>query len=644
MRSHKFAVDIQGKKLKCFYTRDPVHAETAIARLLNNSTRTLGFDIETGKIEKYRDDKEAGLDPYRSFPSLMQFYDGIDTCYMFDTKPGFGVPLSMFNQVFKEKRLIAHNAIFDASHMAHAGHAGLRFDCSMMLYNAVRCADYASQEQEEKALEEDWEPEEGDGEVLDWLGKGERYGASLRSVVAKLLGFEISKDLQTSNWTDRGLDKEQLVYAAADSWLTYEVGKILGDRAVDLGLSTVYKLNRKAIHPVVRMMLTGCRINEEMHEKNLRKWVRQKDELHLKLLRVFGPRMNMRSPVQMSNWLERNLPIATQHMWARSEKSGYLKTDAKTLSKFLHLPFVSGLLEYKTLDKVINTYGYKLLDKINPVTGKLHTRFTLLFTATGRMSSRDPNVQNMPVRKTPELRKIFQADEGCTLLAPDYNQIEMRVIATLSGDKAMLKAFHDGIDLHVATAAEVLGVRIDRVTDDQRRLAKSLNFGLIFGLGVPGLIEYAAWNYRVKLTKNQAYKLYAAYFKLFVGMANWQASQRSVCGKQGFVDTVLGKRRALQPVGTYTRAVNHPVQGTAAEIVIESVNLIDKATRNIEEIKMLLTCHDENLAQCPLDMQKETEEILEANMIDAAVKILPGIPTRGLVSLKAGATWAAAKG
>lgn len=638
MSTYKFKLSINNKQLRSYYTDDGTAAEQLIAKLLNRSTKTLGFDIETGRLPRFIGDKKAGLDPYRSFPSLMQFYDGYDTCYMFDTKV---LPLKMFRQVFKEKKLIAHNAIFDASHMAHAGFRHLKFDCSMIIYNMIRCADYATQEQEEKYLEDEWHTEEGDGQVLDWLGVGERRGASLRSVVGKLLGFEIDKELQTSDWTNRPLSREQLTYATADSWLTYEIGVILGKRLKELGLTDVYKLNRKAIPAIVRMMLTGCKIDEEAHTKHVKKWSRQKDHTQLKLLKIFGPRINLRSHQQMSNWLEKHLPLATQHMWPRSEKTGKLRTNAQTLDKFSRFSFVGTLLEYKTLDKMLSTYGQKLLDQINPVTGRLHTRFTLGYTATGRPSSREPNIQNMP--RDVNIRSIFIADKGNILVSADYSQIELRVAAVLSNDRAMMRAFKKGVDIHRLTASEVSGKRIERVTGDDRQLAKSLNFGLIFGLGPPGLVEYAKWNYDVDLSKDQSYEVYTKFFKLFPGLKHWHKIQREKCKRLGFVETVLGKRRALLPHKVYTRAVNHPVQGTAAEMILQSAEHIDAFTENMPEFQTLLMCHDEHLAEVPIPMQKQAQQILEVQMVRAAVEILPQIVTNNLVNAIAGPNWAATK-
>lgn len=974
MKNEKWAFRLEGKKLNCIYTPLQATAEKCIRRLLERSTPAVGFDIETAKHPRFKSDPQAGLCPYRSAISLLQFYDGIDTIYIFDA---LQLPLEMFREVFYTKRLVAHNAIFDVQHLRHAGFPDVTADCTMILYNLVRGAEFATMEEEEQSIDENWQGEEGDGNALDWLAKYERYGASLRAVVAKLLGIRIEKELQVSNWANRPLSREQLSYAAKDSYLTYEVGKILSRKIIEYKMQKVYKLNREAIHPVCDMILNGWKIDTKAHQKDCIQWQKDKDRLHVQVIKLFGNATNIQSTVQISKWLEKHLPRDAQHGWPRSEKTGRLRSDAKTLSSYAHLSFVQPLLEYKKLEKMLSTYGLSLLEKVNPVTKRLHGSYTLGYTATGRLSSRNPNMQNLP--RGYDIRKIFIPEEGNVIVSADYGQIEMRVAAILSRDKTMLSAYKNGVDLHEYIVSRITGKPLSRVTKSERQMGKACfsgdteiltksgwvrldsyngqaqvaqyvippgvetnprrrcasrfndatlnlpfngvggeiqfvmpfnyqavkgrpclatqdrntdifatedheilfltrnnhlhkkpfnevtgnvrhiiaagflrttpkatedftrvlamvvadgsfveraeghevrfgfskrrklkrcrallermglevtqrkskqdrvyevyirdrelvgrllsyvdtnkrlgwntitgldcrayleeasfwdghepgtgrervlfctsveetcdvmqamcvlngipsvkyhrpvqsekgkhsdiwvlsyalkslplhrvswnptpagvhdtycvqvpsgnivirrngkvsiqgncNFGLIFGLGAPGLMNYAKWNYGVDLTLDEAYDMVRGYFDTYRGVARWHKVQRARCEKTLHVSTKLGKLRRLTENGMYTRSVNHPVQGSAAEVVIQALN----NQYGTGDATLLACVHDEINLECPQDKVEEVTGELRENMEQAMLKIFPKATLRDLVGIGSGPSWGAAK-
>lgn len=632
----KFAVRIRDKKLNGIYITEPHVADRCIKRLLSRSEPCLGFDIETGKKQPYRSDPSSGLCPYRSFPSLVQFYDGIDCVYMFDT---LLLPLAILEPIFKAKRLVAHNAIFDAQHMRHAGYPDLKIDCSMIQFNLVRCAEFASLEEEDNYLEDEWAGGEGEGQAFDWLGKGERYGASLRTVTAKLLNLKVDKELQVSNWTNRPLNQEQIIYAAKDAWLTFEVGRILSKKIKELSLEKIYRLNRAAIHPVAQMSLNGMKLDEKLHRSHCRTWSKEKDILEVQVAKTFGSATKIRSVPQISKWLEKNLPINIQHQWPRSEKTGKLRSDAKTLTTYSQLPFVKPLLEYKKLDKLLSTYGESLINKVCPGTSRLHGGYTLGYTATGRLSSRNPNFQNFPRRY--DIREIFKAGKGNILVGADYSQIELRVAAILSQDKTMLAAYDQGSDLHTLTAAALTGKLAERVTKEERQLGKSCGFGLLFGLGAPGLVEYARWNYGVQMSKQEAYKYVEKFFRKYPGYTRWQSQQRSNCQIMGTTSTIVGKVRKLQKKGMYTRSVNHPIQGSAAEVVITAMLKLHKELPS--DIKLVNVVHDEIILEAPQAHREEAKQLLKDCMESAMLSLFPKATLNKLVEVKSGANWSETK-
>lgn len=627
----KFAFRLLDKQINCIYVTQVAVAEQCVRRLLERSHHVLGFDIETGRKAGFLNDGAAGLCPYRSFISLIQLYDGIDTIYMFDM---LSIPLPMLAPVFKAKRLVAHNAIFDAQHLMHNGITDFKIDCSMIMYNMARCAEYTSAEEEEAEIEE------GDGTKLDFLAKYERHGASLRAVTAKLLGIYVDKDLQTSNWTDRPISKTQLAYAAKDAFLTFEIARILSKQIVDAGMSRVYSLNRQAIFPVCQMILNGINFNVEQHEVDCAQWAKEQDALHIQILKLFGSSMNIRSTTQLSKWLDKNLSAKDQHSWPRSEKTNLLKSDAKTLNLYSHLPFVKPLLEYKRLEKMLGTYGLPLIAKINPVTKRLHGSYTLGYTATGRLSSRSPNIQQLP--RDSHIRGVFTKGKDTVLVGADYGQIEMRVAALLSRDKTMLNAFDKSIDLHKYIAHVVTGKPLAKVTKEDRQLGKSLNFGLLFGLGAPGLVEYSKWNYGVDLSLDQARDYVKKFFNTYSGYAAWQKKQRDACEISEEVRTKLGKVRKLPPGKMYTRSVNHPVQGTAAEVMLLALNKLYTSVDN-NSISMIACVHDEILLEVDTDSVEEATDILQANMEDAMKQVFPTATLQDLVEVKVGNTWAELK-
>lgn len=628
----KFGVQIDDKQLSVVYITTNDLAERCIQLLLESKSPVLGFDIETGKKPQHLYDPVAGLCAYRSFPSLVQFYDSTNSrVYMFDTHQ---LPIQQLQPIFTTKRVIAHNAIFDLQHMKHNGLKVPVIDCSMIMYNLVRCAEGEAEDETE---------EEGEGELIDWISKAEKHGASLRAVVANLLGVRVEKELQTSNWTDRPLSKEQLFYAAKDAYFTYEAGKILASKIKDLGLGNVYRLNREALHPVTTMILNGVSIDEKKHRKCCKVWQKDRDKHQVTVLRHFGSLTNIRSTHHISKWLESKLPIEIQHIWPRSEKTGKLRSDAKSLTIFSHLPFVTPLLEYKKLDKLLSTYGPSLLDKICPVTKRLHGSYTLGYTQTGRLSSRNPNLQNQ-VRGS-ELRSIFIAEEGHRLVGADYSQIEIRVASELSRDAAMLTAYRTGVDLHSFLASRITGKPVDKISKEDRQLSKALGFGMMFGLGAKGLVDYARWNYGVKLTEEEAYTHYRTFFDTYKGYALWQKKKRDEAAKLGTTTTVMGKLRKLQDIGAYTRSVNHPVQGSAAEVVITALNLLQKRIDNNQRdaVKLLLCVHDEIVLEVKSPKVEEAKKLLETAMVNAYLTLFKNGITNKLVDVKDGRTWAELK-
>jgi len=279
---------------------------------------------------------------------------------------------------------------------------------------------------------------------------------------------------------------------------------------------------------------------------------------------------------------------------------------------------------------LVSTYLDALPKQINPKTGRVHTSFNQTGSVTGRLASSDPNLQNIPTRTElcHRVRRGFIADDGKLLVSVDYSQIELRIAASMSGDKAMMEAFMAGEDIHAATAAAIYNVPIDKVTKDQRRHAKAINFGLLYGMNEYGLMR------ATELTLSEAIKFRDEYFAKFPGIKNYIESTRERAYKLGYVETLLGRKRyfpqlkgSAQPqvrVRAEREAINAPIQGTAADIIkIAMIRLPGELAKAGLQAKMLLQVHDELLLECPEDQLDKTIEVTKDIMENAYQMDIP---------------------
>ena len=269
-------------------------------------------------------------------------------------------------------------------------------------------------------------------------------------------------------------------------------------------------------------------------------------------------------------------------------------------------PIVADILEWRSVNKLQNTYVKALPEEINPNTGRVHTVYNQAVAATGRLSSNQPNLQNIPIRtaRGQQVRKAFiPRDENHVLLAADYSQIELRIIAALSKDPAMLEAFQKGEDIHATTAAKVFGVPLDEVSREQRSNAKTVNFGIVYGVSAFGLSQ------QTNLNRTEAKELIEAYYATYPQLKSYMNEQVDFARENGYVTTVLGRRRYLKDINSQNavvrgaaerNAVNAPIQGSAADIIkIAMINIHRRMEKENWQSKMLLQVHDELVFDAP---------------------------------------------
>ena len=379
------------------------------------------------------------------------------------------------------------------------------------------------------------------------------------------------------------------------------LGELLENQIADQRMIHLYHDVELPLAKVLAQMeLTGIRCNPQKLERISAEMETQLAQLTAEIYELSGSEFNINSPKQLAAVLfdQLGLPVL------KKTKTGP-STDAEVLEQLSFHPLVEKVLIYRQVNKLKTTYADALVNLINPETGRIHTTFNQNITATGRLSSANPNLQNIPVR-TQEGRRIrsaFEPEAGGLLLSADYSQIELRVLAHLSGDQGMIDAFRSGIDIHRRTAAEIMGIPLEEVTEEQRDSAKAVNFGIVYGISSFGLAKGA------NIPQAQAQKYIEQYFARYPQVKAYLDHTVKHAREEGYVTTILNRRRYLPDIGSknYQRrafaertAMNTPIQGSAADIIKIAMLKIDQALKaNRLKARMLLQVHDELVFEVP---------------------------------------------
>jgi len=427
-------------------------------------------------------------------------------------------------------------------------------------------------------------------------------------------------------------------YACADADMTGRLAEMLQAELHHQGLWQLFFHVELPLMPVlVHMERNGIALDTKLLRQMSHRLGEQLLKLEAEVYNSVGHQFNINSPQQLSTVLFDELRLAP----ARKTKSGFFSTEASVLEELRGAhPIMDYLLQYRHLAKLKSTYVDALPSLINPKTGRVHTSLNQTQTATGRLSSSEPNLQNIAVRDElgKEIRKSFITPSGSYLLAADYSQIDLRALAHLSQDKSLLAAFQRDEDIHTATAAQVFGVDPSAVTPDMRRVAKTVNFGVIYGMSDYGLEQATG------LSREEAAQFIAAYFEKYPGVKQYLESTKEQARKEGFVQTLLGRRRSIPEINSSNRqvreaaermAINMPVQGTSADIIkVAMINLDREIDKRRLESKMLLQVHDELIFEVP---EAELEEMsqLASKLMSTAIEL--SVPLK--VDIKTGTNW-----
>jgi DNA polymerase I len=547
--------------------------------------QVIGLDTET-----------TGLDPHTSELRLIQLATPAQV-YLIDCFRLNAEELGGFLTLLAAPRplKIAHNAKFDAKFLLR--HFGIRLGGVFDTYLAS---------------------------VLASAGdENDRHG--LDAVATRYLDRRVAKDLRLSDWKG-DLNWNQLEYAANDAAILLPLHERLKSKLAEMDLLIAAEIEFNCVLPIAAMELAGVYLDVDRWRKLIGKFRAAheivSEELQNKLgvgatqMTLFGEaaeRINLDSPAQIKVALARiGIEVEDTREWTLQKLSN-------------EHPVLEKLIEHRSLSKNLSAYGEGILDYINPVTGRIHADFRQIGTPTGRITITSPSLQQIP--HTTDYRSCFRAPQGRKLINADYSQIEMRILADFSNDRALLAAFNSGVDLHRMTASEMFGVPADHVTPLQREGAKGLNYGLVYGMGAEGLAS------RIETTVTEAQELIERYFIAYSGVARWlnEAAERAL--RERCARTASGRLwnfrldpKDRQEHGALTRVgKNAPIQGTASDIFKRAMTLLDEALLKLDA-QIVNSIHDELVIECHEAIAGEIREIVMRKMIEGAKEFLPRVP------------------
>ena len=411
--------------------------------------------------------------------------------------------------------------------------------------------------------------------------------------------------------------KEVYEYACEDADITLQLKNKLEPELKKHECEDLFYDIEMPLMPVLaEMEMTGVRIDTDSLAETSKQLTQKMLEIEQHIYELAGEQFNIASPMQVGKILFDKLKIVEK---AKKTKTGQYVTSEEVLQQLRHKHEIVGLiLDHRGLKKLLGTYIDTLPKLINPRTGHIHTSFNQTITATGRLSSSDPNLQNIPIRGEDgkEIRKAFVPEEGCLFFSADYSQIELRVMAHLSQDANMIAVFRDGKDLHAATAANIYKKGIDEVTRDERTKSKRANFGIIYGITVFGLAE------RLDISRDEAKMLIDGYFQTFPDVHDYMEKAKEVARQQGYVTTLFGRRRYLPDINSQNatvrgfaerNAINAPIQGTAADIIkVAMIRIFQRFQAEGIKSKMILQVHDElNFSVLPEEKERVERIVIE---------------------------------
>lgn len=538
-----------------------------------------------------------------------------------DTPPLVQIPLKRAMEMLKP--------MLEDPSVLKVGH-NIKYDLQMFLAHGVRVSPV------------------DDTMLMSYILDGSRHGHGMDELAKTFLNHDTIayKDVTGSGKNQVTFDLVPLDkardYAAEDADITLRLYNIFKPRIVPEHMTTVYETLERALAPVIAdMEFAGIRVDPAFLRRMSNDFAKKIDALERTIHEMAGQAFNIASPKQLGDVLFGAMGL----QGGRKTKTGGYSTGADVLEELSgQHPIVDAILEWRGLSKLKSTYADALPEAINPRTGRVHTSFSLAGTNTGRLSSSDPNLQNIPIRTEDgrKIREAFIPADGHLLLSVDYSQIELRLAAEMADIKALKQAFHDGIDVHAATASQVFGVPLDQMTPDIRRNAKAINFGIIYGISGFGLAK------QLGIGNAEAAEYIKKYLARFPELKTFMDGAKEFARQHGYVETLYGRKCFVRGINDKNpamrsfaerQAINAPLQGTAADIMKRAMIALAPALAQAGlGAKMLLQVHDELLFEVP-EAEKDATEKLVKQVMEAAG---PGISLPLVVEAGWGQNWAEA--
>lgn len=471
--------------------------------------------------------------------------------------------------------------------------------------------------------------------LLSYVVDGSQHGHGMDDLAANFLGHQTIKyaDVAGKGKSQVTFDlvplEKALDYAAEDANITLKLHKMFKPRLAQDHMATVYETIERPLVPVIaEMEYTGIKVDRAFLKRISNEFAKKIAKLEEKIHEMAGHSFNIGSPKQLGEVLFGEMGLSG----GKKTKSGSWSTSVDVLEELSAQghEIVDSILEWRGLSKLKSTYTDALPEAINEKTGRVHTSFSMAGTNTGRLSSSDPNLQNIPIRTEDgrRIRAAFVPEDGYKLLSVDYSQVELRLAAELADIKALKKAFHDGVDIHAATASQVFDIPLEDMTPEIRRQAKAINFGIIYGISAFGLAR------QLGISNAEASDYIKTYLSRFPELKKFMDGQKEFAKKHGYVETFYGRKCYVRGINDKNgavrafaerQAINAPLQGTAADIMKRAMIALPPALKKAKlGARMLLQVHDELLFEVPEKEQEETEALVKKVMEEAGCGL--GVP------------------
>lgn len=610
MEQKLFEVSFADKKYPAWYVTNPHDAAEIIHHINIGYPRDtlFGIDIETQALPLWKHFHDAALSPHLSIPRLVQIFTG-KSVVIFDCN--FVNP-SLLTTFLESRAFIAHYALFELGFFKKLGIRDMNIGCThilaKLLFHATRPTD-------------------------------EGITVSLENLCEGYLKVKLPKQNQTSDWSVPDLIFEQIEYAALDAIAVLKLAEVLAPALSKFKLERYYKLCKDAQHPIAEMHLNGIGVDAEKYRELVVHWRLQLYDAKKDLQKITG--LSEITPHTLSAYLADTLDDSTLAVWPRTD-TGKLQTDSHAFAEFSYLDIVKPFAEFQKRKTLTSSFGMNLLNDRNPATNKIHATFKLCGARTGRLSCSNPNIQQLPREKS--VRNLFIPDPGTIFVRADYSQIELRVAAEVSQDEMMLAAYRNGLDLHKVTASKITNKDINEITDEERQMAKAVNFGFLFGLGAAKFSHYAKKSYRVEVSSEDAQRAVNTFRQTYSGYRAWQTAQAKKGAETLYCRTPVGKLRRLDPENTYGTSMNTPVQGGAAECMLYALVALRKALIGLGiDSKLIAVVHDEIIVQCLLKDVSFVIQALKLSMREGFLEVFPQGITRDIAEVSFGNSWGEAK-